>query len=204
MSGKREEKREGLKAGLIAAARERIRENGLKGLRARDVTADAGVALGSLYNAFEDLDELVLHVNSITLGELGAAMGEASASAPGPEQRLRALARGYLHFALENRHLWASLFEHRMPEGRTVPDWHLADHAVLFSHIIQPLAQLEPELDEEQLILRARTAFAAVHGIVAISIEERFIGLPKDQLEAELDRFTALLAAGARAVGSAG
>ena len=46
--------------------------------------------------------------------------------------------------------------------------------------------------------------WAGRHGIVAISIKERFIGLPKDQLEAELDRFTALLAAGARAVGSAG
>ena len=199
MAGKREEKREGVKAALIEAARTRISMHGLAGLRARDVTADAGVALGSLYNAFQDLDELVLHVNSITLGQLGAALGDAAMSAGGPEDRLRALARGYLHFALENRTLWAALFEHRMPEGRAVPDWHLAEHAVLFRHIVEPLAQLEPDLPEEQLILRARTAFAAVHGIVAISIEERFIGLPKDQLEAELDRFTALLAAGVKA-----
>ena len=199
MAGKREEKREGVKAALIEAARTRISMHGLAGLRARDVTADAGVALGSLYNAFQDLDELVLHVNSITLGALGAALGEAAASASSPEARLRALARGYLHFALENRALWAALFEHRMPEGRIVPDWHLAEHAVLFRHILEPLAMMEPELSEEQLVLRARTAFAAVHGIVAISIEERFIGLPKDQLEAELDRFTALLAAGVRA-----
>ena len=199
MGGKREEKREGLKAALIGAAQARIREHGLAGLRARDVTADAGAALGSLYNAFQDLDELVLHVNSITLGELGAVLADAAASAARPEERLRALARGYLHFALENRALWAALFEHRMPEGRVVPDWHLAEHAVLFRHIVEPLAMLEPDLSEEQLVLRARTAFAAVHGIVAISIEERFIGLPKDQLEAELDRFTALLAAGVRA-----
>ena len=57
--GKREVKKAELRERLIQAARSRIRENGLSGLRARDITADAGCALGALYTAFEDIDTLV-------------------------------------------------------------------------------------------------------------------------------------------------
>jgi hypothetical protein len=90
-----------------------------------------------------------------------------------------------------------------MAEGKPVPEWHLAEHTELFRHVVQPLSVLEPDLTGEQLVLRARTVFAAVHGIIAISLEDWFIGLPKDQLEAELDHFTALLSAGIRAGGNA-
>ena len=48
MAGKREMKREDLKARLIEAARNRIILDGLTRLRARDVTQDAGCALGGL------------------------------------------------------------------------------------------------------------------------------------------------------------
>ncbi len=46
MAGRREEKREDLKARLIYAARNRIADHGLANLRARDITQDAGCALG--------------------------------------------------------------------------------------------------------------------------------------------------------------
>ena len=34
---------------------------------------------------------------------------------------------------------------------------------------------------------RTRTCFAAVHGVVAISLEDRFVGLADDTLPAEMD-----------------
>jgi AcrR family transcriptional regulator len=180
MAGRRAEKREDLKARLIEAARNRIAKEGLANLRARDVTQDAGCALGGLYTVFSDLSELVFHVNSGT-----------------PTDRLRNLARGYLAFAVANRNLWKALFEHYPPEGSPTPEWHLAEHMFLMGVIAEPLAELQPDLSAADRAIRARTLFGAVHGVISISLEARFVGLPPERLERELDEFVLTIAAGA-------
>ena len=190
-------KREALKQRILDAAEARIRDHGLKMLRARDVTNDAGCALGSLYNAFEDLDLLVLGVNSRTLDRLEAALRAASEGAEGPEAQLRALAHAYRGFASENPHLWAALFDHRMPEGVPVPDWHIEEHRPLIAMVMAPLGALVPDLTGDMLAIRARTLFSAVHGIVKLALEDRFVALPPDLLAAELDTFLAAQLRGA-------
>ena len=196
MAGKREIKREDLKARLVEAARNRIAEHGLAGLRARDVTRDAGCALGGLYTAFRDLDELVLHVNAETLGLLEQDLVDELAGAPDPARQLRILAHGYLRFALGHRNLWAALFEHRLPDGIEAPAWHLDKHMFLIQFIARPLAALNPGMAEDDLRIRALTLFSAVHGIISISLEGRFVGIPRGRLESELDDFVSILAAG--------
>lgn len=188
MSNKTEEKRAELRARLIAVAEAQIAERGLAGLKAREVTAEAGCALGALYNAVQDLDTLVLHVNSRTLARLGAALRAACLDGVGeaPEALLQSLAAGYVAFARENRHLWSALFEHRLPEGVETPDWHKRDHAVLIEQIIAPLSQLRPDLAGEALVMRARTTFAAVHGVVQLSLQGRFVGVPEADLADEV------------------
>jgi AcrR family transcriptional regulator len=200
MAGKREMKREDLRARLIDAARNRIAENGLANLRARDVTQDAGCALGGLYTAFSDLDELVLHVNSVTLAMLEDDLVAELAGEPDPAKQLRILAHGYMKFALGHRNLWTALFEHRLPDGVEAPAWHLDKHMFLIQFIARPLAALNPGMAEEDLRIRALTLFSAVHGIISISLEARFVGLPRGRLESELDDFVSLLAAGSTAV----
>ena len=66
-----------LRTRLIDAAEVEIAEKGLAGIKARDVTGRAGCALGAIYNAVADLDELVQRVNSRTLVRLGAALAPA-------------------------------------------------------------------------------------------------------------------------------
>lgn len=185
MRNKREEQREGLKTRLIDAAEVRIAAQGLRGLKARDITADAGCALGGLYTAFEDLDRLVLHVNSRTLARLGVAL-QLAAKGQGPKETMAALAQGYVQFSVANFRLWSALFTHRLPEGVEAPDWHLAEHAVLIAQIIAPLSQLRPDLAGEALQQRARTVFAAVHGVVMLALTARFVSTPKDALAGEV------------------
>ncbi|MEP0208680.1 MAG: TetR/AcrR family transcriptional regulator [Paracoccaceae bacterium] len=179
-------KRDALRRTLADVAETHIRVRGLAALRARDVTKDAGCALGSLYNAFEDLDLLILAVNSRTLTRLDSALATALSNAPAPAEAMQNLARAYLSFAIENRQLWAALFDHRMPADQTIPDWHLKEHETLFSRLMVPIGQLAPALDEQTCALRARTIFSAVHGIVKLSLEDRFVALHPDALDSEL------------------
>jgi AcrR family transcriptional regulator len=68
---KRDATRDNLRLRLIDAAEARIAEAGLSNLTAREVTKAASCALGALYTAFEDIDRLILQVNSRTLARLG-------------------------------------------------------------------------------------------------------------------------------------
>ena len=193
---KRELKKQELKENLLQAARNRIKDNGLASLRARDITTDAGCALGGLYTAYDDIDNLVLHVNSITLNALGAELIAVATSEKDPVKRLIAFASGYLKFACDNHNLWSALFDHRMPDGVNVPEWHLMEHAVLFEQIAMPLAELNPKLDTEELTTLSRSMFAAVHGIVSISLQDRFIAVPRTQLDKQLTQFVEFLIKG--------
>lgn len=199
MTSNREEKRADLKRRLIEAAEAEIAAHGLAGLKARAVTTRAGCALGALYTAFEDLDMLVIEVNSRTLARLGAALGT-DLPQDTPELALQALAARYADFAVANRPLWLALFEHRMSEGREVPDWHRRDHAVLVELIVPQLARLRPDMSPEALALRARTTFAAAHGVIHLALQGRFVGVPMAALKSEIAGLVETLTAGARQI----
>jgi len=189
MISKREARRETLRIALIEAAKARIATNGLAGLRARDIATDAGCALGGLYNVFENLDDLILHINSATLAQLNEALGQAAANAHTPQAKLVTLAHQYMTFAIDHHNLWSALFDHRLPKDIPVPPWHLGEHGQLFSHVVAPISALKPELDEEELLVTARTLYAAVHGIVANSLRDGFIAIPREILSAQLTEF---------------
>ncbi|MDH3665616.1 MAG: WHG domain-containing protein [Paracoccaceae bacterium] len=195
MVGKRQEKREALRRNLIGAAAARIEEGGLSAFRARDVAADVGCALGTIYTVFQDLDDLILQVNAETLQDLGRSLAPTS-DVETPKTALTALAQGYARFAAKNFNRWNALFDHRMADGGPSPDWLLAHHSTLLRLLERHIAKLTPGLAGEALTLRARTWFAAVHGIVSISLQKRFLGLPDDRLMEELEVFVGQVVAG--------
>jgi AcrR family transcriptional regulator len=191
-----------LRTRLIEAAEAEIAEKGLLGLKARDVTQRAGCALGAIYNAVADLDELVMRVNSRTLERLGIALAPAS-DAGSPEAVTLALADAYAVFALENRRLWSALFEHRLPEGVEMPDWHRQEHEVLIARIIAPLQHLRPDLPDAEVRLRVRTLFGAVHGVVHLALQGRLVGVPEPLLRQEVAALVMALVMGAKLARSA-
>lgn len=186
-----------LRTRLIEAAEAEIAEKGLLGLKARDVTQRAGCALGAIYNAVADLDELVMRVNSRTLERLGQALAPAS-DAGSPEAVTLALADAYAVFALENRRLWSALFEHRLPEGVELPEWHRQEHEVLIARIVAPLHRLRPDLADTDVRLRVRTLFGAVHGVVHLALQGRLVGVPETLLRQEVAALVGALVLGAK------
>ena len=178
---------------LIAAAEKRICDSGMHSLKARDLAADIGVALGGLYNIVQDIDALLLLVSSRTLARLGEAAQTATAHLPVSTRaeatdRLVMVAQTYLTFARENLPLWRMIFELRL--SSPLPDWAAQDQLRLFRHIAEPLHAIMPDLDTVALTVRARTLFAAVHGIISIGLEERLIAVPTQKLADEIEWLT--------------
>jgi AcrR family transcriptional regulator len=188
-----------LRERLLAAGRAAIAEGGLANLKARDLAASAGCAVGAIYNVFADLDEMILRIGAGTLASLEERLeGEA---ADDPTQELLRLACGYLDFARANKMLWRALFEHRLAGGRPVPSWYLEEQGRLFALLEAPLSRLLPGEPVASRALLARTLFSAVHGVVSLGLEEKLAPMPAGTLDAELERLVRAFAAGIRADG---
>ncbi len=186
MRNDRDARRKALQDRLIAAASALIEERGLRGLKARDITARAECALGALYTAVEDLDQLVILVNAQSLRRLGAELNALVAEPSPPKETLQNLAKGYVSFALNNENLWSAIFHHELPVGADVPGWVNAEYEVLIEKIAEPLSIMRSDLAPEDLRQRAQTLFGAVHGVVQLSMMGFGVGAPRDRLASEV------------------
>lgn len=184
-----------LRERLLDVARRSIAGRGLSGLKARDLASEAGCALGAIYTAFDDLDELVLRVNLSTLERLGESLDAALKDAD-PADALLALARAYLDFARREEPSWRALFEHRLSGGAAVPTWYADARNQLFGRLEAPLAALLPQQDPAARASLARTLFSAVHGVVVLGLEEKLEATTPQRLDEQLETLVRLIAAG--------
>lgn len=176
------ERREQLRDALLRAVERTVISEGYQALRARSLAREVGCAVGAIYNVFPDLDALVFAAKARTLdvldGELAKAVEPVGASARLAEReiatrKLLALADAYLRFATEHSQLWRMLFEYRMASNAEVPAWFVERRSALFGHLDQPLAVIIPDVASEKRALIGRALFSAVHGIVALGLEQK-------------------------------
>jgi AcrR family transcriptional regulator len=176
-------RRDDLRARLIDLAEAQIAAEGAASLKARELAAQAGCAVGAIYNVFDDMTALVMQVNVRTFARLGAMAVASLAGVQGAEPRAQMVALGhaYLHFAADNLHLWRALFD---VAGADVPDWYRVALANLFQQIEGPIAALFPGLERRQLDLMVRALFSSVHGIVLLGLNNRTPAAPLAEIEA--------------------
>ncbi|WP_158810398.1 TetR/AcrR family transcriptional regulator [Beijerinckia sp. L45] len=184
--GRREAQRER----LIGFAEHLIATQGLDAVRARELAKQMGCAVGAIYNLVTDLDELVLLVAQRTQRDLSAYLDAAAAGDHADaEGLLVAWAETYLRFAKENRLRWRALFEFRLPPDTPLPAWFVKDQEAIFSRLEDRLLPLTARDTVGARKLKARILFAAVHGIVALSLEEKVVAMPIEAVEGELAAF---------------
>ena len=202
------ERRSNLKETLVAVAERFIDNSGLAGMKARELAAEAGCSVGAIYNVVADLDELVIAVNGRTLDMMETAFAAAAGTREGCEpdgveaaiaQMVR-LALAYLHFAAAHQRRWRTLFDHRLPPGQELPEWYVDQQRRMFGVIEHALRILQPDLAADLFELLARSLFSAVHGIVALGLEEKLGAISVHDLE---DQTTAIVTAIGRGLRSA-
>ena len=177
-------RREDLRTRLIDLAEAQIAASGAAALKARDLAAQAGCAVGAIYNVVDDMTALVMQVNVRTFARLGAMAVAALAAAKDapPRDQMIALGHAYLHFAAENLPLWRALFD-VAGQGARVPDWYRTALAELFTQISPPIAALFPALDRPALDHMVRALFSSVHGIVLLGLNNRTPAAPLVEIE---------------------
>ena len=100
--------------------------------------------------------------------------------------KLLALADAYLRFATDHSALWRMLFEYRAASAAEMPAWYAERLSALFGHLDQPLGRLIPDVAEQKRALIGRALFSAVHGIVALGLEEKIDTLSTAQIAGQV------------------
>lgn len=186
---------------IIDAAERTISREGLAALRARDLADEAGCSLGFIYKLFGSLDDVVLAVNLRTLALLDSQFLKvvADTKAEGLEtavDRLVALAVAYFEFASAYSPRWRALFEHRLPQGTSVPEEYAAETGRLFTYIEEPLRVIRPGLGQSEMSLLARSLFSATHGMVMLGLEEKLSPINMSDLRSQLSIIVRAVALG--------
>lgn len=153
---------------LIESAISIVETDGTEHLSVRKVAAKAGCSIGTLYNYFRDMNELILKINFKTLLKLQQAISKAISSQHSKSSLGRTLAKEYLNFALDNLPFWNLLFKYRVPKGQKMPKWYLD---VIDENFRLLESALQPHIDAKQIHISSRVLWGACHGIILLSIE---------------------------------
>ena len=157
---------------ILDAAQEIIVAGGLASLSAREIARRIGYSPGTIYNMYENLDDVVLNVEARVLDALDARLAAVLVETGSPVQ-VPQLALAYLAFTQENPRLWNLLFEHHLPAGTELPPWYQEKLEGLMGRIETALAPLFPAGQEAERQRTARVLWAGVHGITSLSTADK-------------------------------
>lgn len=111
-----------LKAALIDGALELIAERGVRRFSLAELSRRLGVTVAAPYRHFVNRDELLAAVAVRALHAFGEALAKQSSETDPPEQRLAAMAAGYVRFAAEEPALFGVVFGLGLDKKRRHPE----------------------------------------------------------------------------------
>ncbi len=107
---------------LCAVAIRRFAEHGYAGVTLRGLAREVGCSPMTPYRYFADKDEIFATVRAAAFGRFADACEASARASRDPLQRLVALGRAYLRFALDEPHAYRIMFELSQPDELDYPE----------------------------------------------------------------------------------
>ncbi|MBF0453804.1 MAG: TetR/AcrR family transcriptional regulator [Magnetococcales bacterium] len=173
---------------VLNASQQIIELEGVSALTARRIASRIGYSPGTLYNLFDNIDEIVLHLNARTLDDLYQQIFEKVDQSTG-RAKLDRMITAYLQFTQPTNQRWNLLFEHRHPNNQTLPDWYQERLVRLLDLIATILQSLLPGCGEREINHSARVLWCSLHGICSQAGENHLDGVnarTKDEMARSL------------------
>lgn len=170
MARRSDHSRDEIREMALTAAEQLIAEQGYEGLSARKVAAAIGYTVGTLYLVFDNLDDLILHINARTLDRLHQRMLTEQRNCRNPHGCLQQLGQSYMNFSIDNPYLWEMVFKHRLPPGHPVPPWFQAKVMRMFTMVEAKLTPLARHRSQQELTQAAGALWGGVHGICMLAL----------------------------------
>lgn len=171
MARRNDHSREQIKELALNAAEYIIDSKTLDGLTARRIASKMNYTVGTLYLVFDNLDDLIMHVNARTLDLLIERLEDALSNVRNQGERLALLVNEYLKFTHEKRHRWLTLYTSSFAVKRDFPVWYAKKITALYDLIFDQAQQLYPKYSDIELQNIAKVLWSSMHGasILAVS-----------------------------------
>ena len=168
-----------------------MKEGGPDAVKAREIAKALGVSVGTVYNLFGHLGELILRLNGQVYDELYGAVTTGLAAAVAADEdatgQMVALSNAYLHFVAENSGLWGGVLAYNRRSREAPPVWYRKKELALLGVIAETIKAFPGAADEAERDIATRALWAAVHGIVTISVARGGLIAPEDEVRAQME-----------------
>lgn len=163
MARRSDHTREELKKLAVLKGQELIKEDGFSKFSARKVAKELGYSVGTLYNIFENSNDLIMNINLLTMDYMKEFVLSRIEENKYGGEAIKNLAASYITFAQENYNLWCALFDFNIPQDYVFPEWYSSKINSLNAIVERPLIPFLK--DEKEAKEMADVLWAGVHGI---------------------------------------
>ena len=173
---------------IVDAACEILNNEGYGKLSTRKIASKIGYTVGTLYNVFQNTDDIFIHINSRTLDNLIQEITKAAGLNNGLSS-VKNLARSYMRFSKDNLQYWSMLFEYQFPEDQAFPRWYKQKVDTLYEIVWHAIEKSVKNVKQEKQKEYVSIVWGGIHGITILSLKGKFQRAGIDSAEPLLDDF---------------
>lgn len=186
MARRNDHSRDDLRQLILATANRLIDEEGPAALTARKLAGAIGYTVGTLYNVFHNLDDIIHHVNQQTLQALHDALQSAIHKETRPSHVMMTVSEAYIAFFTLHIPRWRLISQ--MHQGQMLPQGYAENYTALLMLFHDALL---PSLgyDKKKAKEAAPVVWAALHGMCTLGLEYVVEPQPELMLRAQAESF---------------
>ena len=179
-SERKAKEKEELKALILQAAKKLFLEKGIEKTTMRNIANEIEYSVGTVYVYYKDKNDILHDLHTQGFKQLGGEM-KVLFNVENPMERIKALGRVYLQFAMENPDMYDLMFNMKAPmdflESEYKADWNEGKDTfnVLRSTINQCMEK--GHFRGHQLDPLSFAIWSTVHGMASLHISQRVKGV---------------------------
>ena len=182
-------KRSDTKRKIGDAAIRLFEKGGVRAVSMRKVAAEVGITPMAIYNHFENMEDLLLHVYARGVRKLARSIRAATSKQKKADRRLIALVKSYVRFGLKNRQYYGLLFGTEFIQKYL---WDMPPRSLMMVGFWSSLTEAVEDCQQRGLMLRDRNTqeiathlWSSMHGYTTFLIIGRLQQLwqlPEDEI----------------------
>lgn len=164
---------------FVVEGHKHMAEVGFARFSAREVAKRIGYSIGTLYNVFGTLDQLLIAINTRTFQLWADHVRERLETRP--SDRIQCLVEAYFSFARANANSWTAIYDHHLPPDVALSEAQNELRGGLTRIIVEEVSAVLPANARVGAPRLARSLIAVVHGHCAFDLNGSFALMGVDQ-----------------------
>ena len=172
--------KEEIRVDLILKAREILKDKGLEFLTARKLAEYSGYSVGTIYNQYKSMDNLVIWENCYTLDELYENLKTAELGSDA-YKNLNSLLEKFVEFVLANKNLWFTLYHFHFTNTDTKYDLFYLKRIIKFVELLENnVHKLFDKVPDNERKVYTEVLFVTLFALSSLlTTEKEFVRLEK-------------------------